>query len=369
MNILVNASNLRVGGGVQVADSFISQLGRFTQHKFYVVLPDVLWYLHERFKDVSNVECYNYNKKKSVFHVLTNRDRFLDTLVDKSHIDIVFTVFGPSVWTPRVKHICGFAMAHCIYPDSVYWDLLSSKERIKLKIRTAFITNNFGRTASVMVTENPDVTQRLQKLFPRKKIYTVTNYYNQVYDIPHMCDKSITLPRYDGITLLTIAAPYPHKNMAVIPRVIRYLKEKYPSFKFRFAVTVDDTILPVEERDKENILYLGKVNVDQCPYLYEQSDYMFLPTLLECFSASYPEAMRMDCPILTSDLPFARGLCGDAAEYFNPMSIEDIAEKIYALSKDQEKQKTLIENGRNKLKEYDNYNERGEKYIKLIEQI
>ena len=47
------------------------------------------------------------------------------------------------------------------------------------------------------------------------------------------------------------------------------------------------------------LLAVGGVDIRECPSLYEQCDFMFLPTLLECFSASYAEAMKMRRPILT----------------------------------------------------------------------
>lgn len=40
MNILINASNLKQGGGIQVAQSIIAQLERFPQHHFVVVVSD-----------------------------------------------------------------------------------------------------------------------------------------------------------------------------------------------------------------------------------------------------------------------------------------------------------------------------------------
>ena len=72
--------------------------------------------------------------------------------------------------------------------------------------------------------------------------------------------------------------------------------------------------------------------VENCPKLYNQADAMFLPTLLETFSASYPEAMKMERPILTSDLDFAKDICGDAALYFNPLDSYDIANKIKTIN-------------------------------------
>ena len=44
-NILVNTSNLKAGGGLQVADSFLSLLYLYTEHSFFVVLSEALFYL------------------------------------------------------------------------------------------------------------------------------------------------------------------------------------------------------------------------------------------------------------------------------------------------------------------------------------
>src|SRR5690606_33979234 len=160
------------------------------------------------------------------------------------------------------------------------------------------------------------VCNRLQTLFPKKSIYSVTNTYNQIFDEEQNWKDDIKLPYFSGKTILTISASYPHKNLDVIPSIIAYLKQYRSEFDFRFVLTVDTSDLDIEDMMiSDHIIFLGKTSIDQCPNLYRQSDFMFLPTLLECFSASYPEAMKMRVPILTSNLPFAKGICGDAAIY------------------------------------------------------
>lgn len=85
---------------------------------------------------------------------------------------------------------------------------------------------------------------------------------------------------------------------------------------------------------------------------------MFLPTVLECFSASYVEAMKMQKPILTSDLGFAKGICNDAALYFSPTSATDIAEKVYLLAHNQMLQKQLIKSGNKQLHNFNSPEQR-----------
>ena len=72
------------------------------------------------------------------------------------------------------------------------------------------------------------------------------------------------------------------------------------------------------------------MDISECPSLYRQSTFAFQPTLLECFTATYPEAMRSGKPIVTPDLEFARGLCGGAAVYYDA----ERTDKIISLCKE-----------------------------------
>jgi glycosyltransferase involved in cell wall biosynthesis len=67
---------------------------------------------------------------------------------------------------------------------------------------------------------------------------------------------------------------------------------------------------------------------------------MLLPSVLESFSANYPEAMISGVPIITTDLPFAQEIFGRAALYFKPLNSADAAEKILRFLKTKNCQKS-----------------------------
>ena len=56
---------------------------------------------------------------------------------------------------------------------------------------------------------------------------------------------------------------------------------------------------------ENRIINVGPIKSAECPSLYSECDIMFFSTLLECFSASYAEAMIMKKPIITTDMGFA----------------------------------------------------------------
>ena len=152
--------------------------------------------------------------------------------------------------------------------------------------------------------------------------------------------------------------------------IAEYLCQKYKEFKFRFVVTVDEIDFPpIPNTLKKYFLFIGKVRTSECPILYKKADIMFMPTLLECFSATYPEAMRMEVPIVTTDLEFAHGLCGDAACYYDALDAEAAAEAIYNVATNKEYAKQLVSNGKKQLQKFDNYEQRAEKLIHILEAI
>lgn len=369
MKILINASNLKKGGGLQVADSICCLLERFPEHYFIVILSSYMQDTQEKIKHIKNVEVIKYDIKNSISTLLFGRDAFLDELVEKRKVHGVLTVFGPSRWNPKCVHLSGFARSHLVMSSSPYFRQLSHLARLKEKLQNMLLKYMFARSTHFFFTENPYISKLVGQLFGKSSVYTITNYYNQVYDHPESWVKKV-LPPFEGITLLTVTAYYPHKNLPISIEIARVLRKKYPNFIFRFVFTVEEAQFPViEEELQGHFVFVGRVDIVECPSLYEQSDIMFLPTLLECFSATYPEAMKMECPIVTTDLEFAKSLCGNAARYYSPLSAVEAAEAIYQVGTNVSLRKQLIDAGKQQLKTYDTYDERASKLVCLLEHL
>ena len=369
MRILINCSNLKQGGGVQVADSICRFLHNITEHSFVVVLSSYLDSTACAIKSNQNIKVIRYDVKNTLATLLFGRDATLDSIVKKYAIDAVLTVFGPSRWIPKCAHVCGFARAQLLLMDSPYIRQLDKIGRFKATLLQIIWSHLFRKCSNVFHTENPMISKMLEQKFHGTKVYTVTNYYNQVFDEP---ENQIDFPLtdFDGLTLLTISTPYPHKNMKITLEVARLLKEQHPNFRFRFVLTAKEENFDYDfKRDiysiSENIVLIGRVDVRNCPSLYRQSDICFQPSLLECFTATYCEAMRMGKPIVTTNLPFARGLCGSAAFYYDATDAQSCADAIYHLANNPSLQKNLIVSGKKQLDIFDNYESRARKLIEI----
>ena len=103
----------------------------------------------------------------------------------------------------------------------------------------------------------------------------------------------------------------------------------------------------------KNVINLGSVEPKYFPDLYRQSDIVFMPSLLEIFSAVYPEAMYMQKPIVTTDLPFARNICQEAALYFEPENVQEAVARIREIILEPELAASLIGKGSQRVKDFD----------------
>lgn len=368
MVILINASNLKNGGGLQVANSLCRSVENFTQHRFVIVLSSYFKNVEFLNEYTNVIYLVRYNIKNSLQTLLFGRDEYLDNLVEKYNVDAVLTVFGPSRWNPKCLHLSGFALSFLVMPESPYFQRMNFSERIKAKMRNTLWKIYFQRSSKYFYTENPMISSRLEKLFNGSKVFTVTNYYNQIFDQPDSWIEH-QIPRFNGVTLINISTPYPHKNLGIAVDIIRSMRMTHPEVNLRFVYTINKTDLQIPEDMRENFLFIGKVNVEECPSLYSQCDIAFQPTLLECFTASYPEAMRMGLPIVTTDIGFSRGLCGDAATYYSPLNPLDASEKIYQVITNKTYRDFLVSNGKSKLRDFDNYDQRAEKLFSIIENL
>jgi glycosyltransferase involved in cell wall biosynthesis len=164
---------------------------------------------------------------------------------------------------------------------------------------------------------------------------------------------------------LLLCTNNPNKNIKILNKIIPILKEKIPSINFFITISNEDYKNIINKDFMEYVTNLEPLNVTECIEAYKNTDFLFLPTLLETFTATYPEAMIMKKPILTSDLSFARDLCGDAAVYFDPLSPKDISDKIINLVNNKSKIDELISRGEIRVKNFPSAKDRAKEILKL----
>ena len=72
----------------------------------------------------------------------------------------------------------------------------------------------------------------------------------------------------------------------------------------------------------------GYVDDEDMAPLYAGATSFIYPSLYEGFGLPPLEAMSCGCPVLASDIPVIREVCGEAVLYFDPYNVNDIKRAI-----------------------------------------
>jgi glycosyltransferase involved in cell wall biosynthesis len=144
------------------------------------------------------------------------------------------------------------------------------------------------------------------------------------------------------IKLLFVSHYNYYRNFETLIRALPLLRDRLPERKFRLLLTCKLAAgknpgpynceaaakLVKECGVSEMLIELGTVPYAQLHQLYRRADIYVTPAYTETFAHPLVEAMSSGLPVVASDLPVHKEICGDAAVYFPRFSAEDLASRI-----------------------------------------
>lgn len=324
---LINASNLHVGGGVQVAVSIIDEVSRLDNipSELSVFVSDEVHYNLERLNiDVSHFFCYKVYNTYGISALWSKLGR------GAYKFDVIFTIFGPFYFSiNRAVHVVGFAQPWIIYQKNSLYRKLSFFSELKVRAKF-FLQSIFFKRATRLVVELEHVKERLisRKLLDEKRIDVVHNCINSIYLRPEYWKPLASPILKSAFSIGFVGRDYSHKNTNCLPVIKNLLKSIY-NIDVNFYVTFSDAEWAEKSEDfRTEIINAGVLEIAQCPSFYQEMDAVIFPSLLECFSATPLEAMVMKKPLFASDRGFVRDVCGDFSFYFEPENPRAAADLI-----------------------------------------
>lgn len=373
MRLLINTVTLKSSGGVQVSISFLEECRKVPANEYFVFLGSGVasQIATDTFPNNFHFYEFSHHPLYGIKGYITKKK--IKKTEREIKPDCVFSVFGPSCWRPNSPHLQGFANGYHIYLDSPLFIRFSFYQAFFNKIHRCLYKFFLKKSGDYFVCETIDATYRLkQYLGIIENVFTVSNTYSNYYDIPVNHDRILPIKCDKEFRLLSLCGYAIHKNLEIINEIVLILKSNYPELRVKFIVTLKDTDFDKcfdEKIVKDYVYNIGVQKIVDCPKLYSEVDALFLPTLVECFSANYPEAMKMGKVILTSDLSFAHEICEDAAMYFDPLNAQNICDSILRLYTNIELRESIINKGYKQLKKFPTASERAFQYLKICEEI
>ena len=354
MKIVLNAHNLRAGGGKACAPKMLKALLEIApKHDFLIFIPKGAGY--PDFSTYPNVEAV-YEAPSGLRRIYWFK-KILYPKIRQFSPDWVWTMGCLPLPGLNCRQSILFSDAHLLnYPFS-----------------------HFGETGRSWLTAW--CTYELKKYLIRKNINEVDRIYaqtqtarkrfEQTYNYPAekigLCPNTCSISPSDSLEMPEAMKPYrnrfrmlavtiyaKYKNLDQIARMYHQFKDELKDTVFFLTTEAGNKPWRLRRlcdwvrkwKLEEHFVFVGRQELDKLSNWYANCHALLLPTLLESFTAMYVEAMAYGSAILTSDLDFAHEICEDAALYFDPFSIESIKNKIIEIKTNEKLYQQIVERGR-----------------------
>ena len=375
MNILINFSTLKAGGGQNVALNFLYAIqSRPMDDLDY-------WYLVAKDSEPHRYLAHAKSKK----FIVAPRNALLRILFEfflgwhvlrRHRIDIVYSYFGYAWFPKRWPQVSGSADSNLYFPEIDFWSGYRGFDRLKLRLKDGYRLCGVRR-ANAVVFENEAMEKRGRTFFGIRLTKTIK---------PSICfsdtAQKFTLPSHGaGETAkkgLFLCGWHLNKNIMLIPPLAAEMRERKRAFVFILTAPLDNSTLHRQFCElvrkhgvEDRVLVVGPVKKDELSSLYDQIDFVFLLSKLESFSNNIIEAWHFRKPLIVADELWAKSICQDAAVYVARDSKVDIADRLYALLDSDPDYQGVINRGSDMLKNYPTIQERVNQeldYIRYVHQ-
>lgn len=208
-------------------------------------------------------------------------------------------------------------------------------------------------------TKNPAVFKFKQKVYARlvkrvvKKsaaVITISEYAKQdIVDFTRVNPQKITVtyPAADKIIeeaehveglhkhkfIMYVGRPQSHKNLGRLMEAFVSISKSHPDMKLVLAGRKDGLFERHQRRAwklgiADKVVFTGFVSEGQLRWLYENTACYVFPSLSEGFGLPGLEAMVHEAPVASSSATCLPEIYGDAAQYFDPLDVKDMAKTI-----------------------------------------
>ncbi len=372
MKILINASTVKYGGGLNVALNFTkAYINLKNSHLSILVAPRNVGF--EKF-ECDKLILINVPR---ILHLWIFRV-FLDYIWIKqiiNHNKVDFVISLGNLPIPNYKK-------QALLFDNPFLTLtnlnsipLTIINKIKHRLRNFSFRMRVNNLAIIFCQSKIQNNLLLKKFKHLHRIVIVPNSYTTLYNnsdlnyIPKLNEKN-------KIKLLALSRYYDHKNLEILITLASLFKKNnanyiiYLTIKSNQGKGAKKILKSISKYHlNEYIKNLGEISQFNLHFLYNQVDAVILPTLLESFSSVYIDALKYKKPIFTSNREFAKEVCCNAAFYFNPQSVQDIYNTLEKAFKNPVIISEKLNEGKRLIAKHDDWNEIVTNVLREIENI
>lgn len=392
LKVLINAVSAKSGGAATYIRNLARELasGNQTKKRYILAVPpslaEAMGGLGENIALLPTGVGYESSWKRFLW------DQFaLRAAITNQRAGLLLSSSDFGMWLPPCKQI--LMIRNPLFFSPLYVERILPRKtwrfKLEFSLRRWLIALSAG-SSDVIVTASQSMLNDVRRLIPIPDGKAVVNYFG------------VPLEKFNGedggagkrtgeeagrsqeglLRMLYVSEYSDFKNLTTLLKAVLMLKEQVAR-SFYLTTTADpsqfpdveivsreeDQVLASQPRVASSVTFTGSIPYQEIQKLYQQSDLFVFPSLAESFGHPLVEAMASGLPILASDIPICREICGEAALYFNPLDPTDLAEKILLLKASPDLRRRLGEIGRKRAETHFDWKDHVRRLVEMIEQV
>lgn len=215
-----------------------------------------------------------------------------------------------------------------------------------------FVFHHVIRSNEALITDSDYSRQDIINFDNAASDKTTTVYLSA--DINPQALEAYQLP-FDKF-ILYVGAQSDYKNIPRLAAAHQKLLAQHPDLGLvlvgKKGTLIKRNESTFEDLGYKNIVFSGFISDAQRDWLYTNCQAYIFPSLMEGFGLPGLEAMGYGAPVVSSNATCLPEVYGDAALYFDPKDIDDMAHAIDRVLSDQDLRNQLIEKGHQQRAKY-----------------
>tara|TARA_B100000212_G_scaffold114175_1_gene85152 strand:- start:28620 stop:29756 length:1137 start_codon:yes stop_codon:yes gene_type:complete len=212
------------------------------------------------------------------------------------------------------------------------------------------------RQADSVITVSDSMKAEILEIFPETQITVIYNGIDQNINKDAHNEYKPILKQHNikNPFILTVGHFEKRKNYATLLEAIQLYHKKHDSSLSLVIVGNDNGDLErIKQKIKElsiddSVTILSGIGDSELFSLYSAAELFVFPSLYEGFGIPILESFQNECPIITSNINVFKEITENQLLYFDPLSSEDIVDKIWCIQNSAQKKLKIVQYGKSR---------------------
>jgi glycosyltransferase involved in cell wall biosynthesis len=382
IRLFINGLAASAGGGLTYLRNVIPHLARRVDTETAVLLNPAI---RREFGELPNISFVEIAETSGVFRRVVREQMTLPKLIRRSGAQVLISAGNFALWNSPVPQI--LLSRNSLYTSGDFLRDVRSRGDYAIWADTivkGWLARRSIRCADTTIAPSEAFAQELSQWSGREVLsvhhgFDPDTFTSDAAPLPLAAQTQLEQGK-DALRLLFVSHYNYYRNFETLFRAMPILSSRLKGKKVKLFLTcrlnsgdnpgayrAESAALLANDL-RGDIVELGTIPYRSLHHLYRACNIYVTPAYAESFAHPLIESMSSGLPVVASDLPVHREICGDAGIYFPRFSPDALAERVLQVQESPELAERLSSNGLRRARDF-SWSKHVERLVALAQKL